>query len=646
MILIRRILFSFTEAFFLTLLFITPIKFGSLAGIPGVNPLFMETSFENFIFFPWADLRFSFLSGLVLLLSIFSVPNDESFTRKRVFCCALAWVCLGAYSILGWIDCGIFIFALLQTVHLLGVGCFVMSGYLLSRENRFFFSKVLSVIVASGIIIILIGMLQYFSNYSLMRALIFDKANYQYQMRVVNTNNIENYINQRRIIATFINPNTFAGYILLIGPILIWQLNKLLVKLQWIRRFRNNKGELIDPSRKKKYFANILLVLAILIIFSMLFLASSRGAFVALVLALIISMFATNLKKVYKFSIISGLVIILLLLVTNYIEHSFFNIAFKVRYNYYLSVIKLVIKNPLFGSGWSGFYPEYMQLQTQINDIDVVPYAPYNFILSAAVHTGIIGMFLAIFVVLYPLFVGYKSLRNSFKGGNYICRTTVVYFGYLSFLIHAILDFNLQATALVALAGTIAVILVSEGRVKVMKLTNSTALFSRWLLAIFSIMTIFIALLYREHCLKQRRLTFELEDINERYVSGHLSKISKIQYSCIDDILSHYNWSPYPYINVGKMLLFTRNYEKALEYLDKAEMANQQLPQIYYYLAVAYHHLGNEKMSKEMLEKAVKLYPNNSKIADIEGLKDYMYFKEKFPKMKFHEAQEQFDRLY
>ena len=642
MILIRRILFNFTEAFFLTLLFITPIKFGSLAGIPGVNPLFMETSFENFIFFPWADLRFSFLSGLVLLLSIFSVPNDESFNRKRVFGCALSWVALGAYSLLGWINSGIFIFALLQAVHLLGIGCFIMSGYLLSRDNRFFFSKVLSVIVTSGIIIILIGIGQYLSNYALMQGLIFEKINYQYSMQVVKSNNIENYIKQHRIIGTFINPNTFAGYILLIGPIIIWRLNKLLIKLQWIKRFRNKKGELVRLKTNKKYLANILLILSIAVLFGMLFLASSRGAFVAFILSVMFIFVATKLRWFVKVAIIGVLAIILTFLIISYGDNSFSSVAIQVRYDYYLSVIKLILKNPLFGSGWSGFYPEYMQLQTQINDVDVVPYAPYNFILSAAVHTGIIGMFLAVFVVLYPLLVGYKSLRNSFTSKNYICRATVVYFSYLSFLVHAFLDLNLQATALVVLAGVIAVILVSESRVKPLKLNNSTALFSRWLLAVYSIMTIFLSLLYREHCLKQRQLSFELEEINKRYVSGHLNKITKIQYKCIDELLSHYNWSPYPYINVAKMLLFTRNYDNAIKYLNKAEMGNKQLPEIYYYLAVAYHYKKDNEMAEKMLDKALELYPTSSKMADLESLNDYRFYHSRFPKLKYCDAQEKF----
>ncbi len=642
MILIRRILFNFTEAFFLTLLFITPIKFGSLAGIPGVNPLFMETSFENFIFFPWADLRFSFLSGLVLLLSIFSVPNDESFNRKRVFGCALSWVALGAYSLLGWINSGIFVFALLQAVHLLGIGCFIMSGYLLSRDNRFFFSKVLSVIVTSGIIIILIGIAQYFSEYALMRGLIFEKANYQYSMQIVKSNNIENYIKDRRIIGTFINPNTFAGYILLIGPIIIWRLNKLLIKLQWIKRFRNKKGELVMLDTKKKYLANILLILSVAILFGMLFLASSRGAFVAFILSVMFVFIATKLKWFVKVAVIGTLAIILIFLVTNYGKNTFSNVTIQVHYDYYLSVVKLILKNPFFGSGWSGFYPEYMQLQTQISDVDVVPYAPYNFILSAAVHTGIVGMLLAVFVVIYPLLVSYKSLRNSFTSKNYLCRATVVYFSYLSFLIHAFLDLNLQATALVVLAGIIAVILVSESRIKPLKLTNSTALFSRWLLAVYSIMTIFLSLLYREHCLKQRQLNLELEEINKRYVSGHLKKITKIQYKCIDELLSHYNWSPYPYINVAKMLLFTRNYDNAIKYLNKAEMGSKKLPEIYYYLAVAYHYKNNNEMAEKMLDKALELYPTSSRMADLESLNDYRFYHRRVPKLKYHDAQEQF----
>ncbi|UDQ98477.1 O-antigen ligase family protein [Lentisphaerota bacterium WC36G] len=643
MILIRRVLFKFTETLFLGVLFIMPIKFGCLMGIPGLDPLFMETNLENIIFFPWNDLKFSFLSGMILLLSIFSVPNDESFTRKRMFCCALAWVCLGAYSILGWIDCGIFVFALLQTVHLLGVGCFVMSGYLLSRENRFFFSKVLSFSVVSGIIIIFIGVFQYFSDYVLMRTLIFNKINYQYRMQTVNVNNIEKYINQKRIIGTFINPNTFAGYLLLIGPIIVWQLNKLLVKLQWVKRFKNKTGEEILPSKKKRYFANILLAFSVLFIFVMLFLVSSRGAFVAFLSAMAFVIFATKCKMLVKILISGSIVLFIGLLVSDIAEESFFNVNFKDRFEYLVSVMKLILKNPFFGSGWRGFYPEYMQLQTQINDIDVVPYAPYNFILSSAVHTGIVGMVLAVFVVTYPLFIGYKALRNSFKSDNYICRTTVVYFGYLSFLMHAMLDFNLQATALVALAGMLAVILVSEGKAKVMKFDNSTALFSRWLLAIYAMLTIFMALLYREHALKQHRLGLELEDINERFVSGHLSRISKLQYRCIDENLSHYVWSPYPFINVAKMLLFTKNYKEAIFYLNRAKMVNDQLPQIYYYLAVANDKLGNIEKRDELLEKLMTINPSGKEI-DLNSLRNYEFYKGKFPKMGFNEAQKQFNK--
>ena len=269
-----------------------------------------------------------------------------------------------------------------------------VSIYLNDRDIRMIFI----VVLACGIIVSIIGLLQLTRGNIEMPASWVDSSIYQVRFRVY---------------STFFNPNVFAGF-----------LNLVIITAIIVMIYENKKA-------MKILGALTLSVSLICFLFTY-----SRGGWISLCLSLIIaSLFE---RKLIKYCVI--LIVLFLsfdyfsdvgrLLPDNILKDS----SIKYRFEIWLSSIKIFLNNWLFGigSGTSWYYVE--QYSQVVNSY--VKHA-HNLYLQVMMDVGIIG------VIFYSIFycqIWNKIKNNLFNSSKKGILNTVSFIFYVSLLCFGLID--------------------------------------------------------------------------------------------------------------------------------------------------------------------------------------------------------------
>ncbi|MCK5845032.1 MAG: hypothetical protein KAG97_10010, partial [Victivallales bacterium] len=201
------------------LVFILPLKFGMMTGLPEVATA-MPTSLMELLYFSWPYFVFSTFSALLLLgVAACAAFSGKGFNLNFGISIAGSWILLLLSSIVGFYSASTLDFPLIQLALFLGAASLAMAIHqiLALRPNlRIWF---INAIVASTVLIVLFGLNQYFSGFE-------DTLNYVYAREMESgvkvSGNMLSRLRETRVFATFSICNSLGAHLVLTIPVCIW----------------------------------------------------------------------------------------------------------------------------------------------------------------------------------------------------------------------------------------------------------------------------------------------------------------------------------------------------------------------------------------------------------------------------------------
>lgn len=425
------------------LTFLLPLKFGSLAVLPEATSFYPGDLF-SWLIINWPAHSFGIFSGVALFAALVVFAPGMRPLRTSGGATALLWSFgLVLVSLIGWINAATIDYAVGETIHLAGIGAYVLAVRLWLRnrpEERRWFCAALA---AGACWLIYSGLSQYFVGFAETREFV-EK---QIAEGIPISHVMVAKINDDRVFATFVSCNVLAGYLLLLLPVTLYAV--------W--RFAGH----FEPVRLSRI---LLCGLVFSGLVAVLLLTRSRAAFLAALLTA--GAFAMTLPKRRIYRCIP--VIVLALAIVGgaiYIHRAgrgFGSMAERV--DYLRSSVKMIAEKPLAGHGWGGFFYRHMELKT--TGTDESAHDPHNLVMAFASQTGVIGGAVALAAVLLPLFwLGRRIFRRGGEetpeeGADGFARA--VFWGECAFLLHAHMDVDLQIPASMAAAGAMLVAALPE----------------------------------------------------------------------------------------------------------------------------------------------------------------------------------------
>lgn len=425
------------------LTFLLPLKFGSLAVLPEATSFYPGDLF-SWLIINWPAHSFGIFSGVALFAALVVFAPGMWPLRTSGGATALLWSFgLVLVSLIGWINAATIDYAVGETIHLAGIGAYVLAVRLWLRnrpEERRWFCAALA---AGACWLIYSGLSQYFVGFAETREFV-EK---QIAEGIPISHVMVAKINDDRVFATFVSCNVLAGYLLLLLPVTLYAV--------W--RFAGH----FEPVRLSRI---LLCGLVFSGLAAVLLLTRSRAAFLAALLTA--GAFAMTLPKRRIYRCIP--VVVLALAIVGgaiYIHRAgrgFGSMAERV--DYLRSSVKMIAEKPLAGHGWGGFFYRHMELKT--TGTDESAHDPHNLVMAFASQTGVIGGAVALAAVLLPLFwLGRRIFRRGGEetpeeGADGFARA--VFWGECAFLLHAHMDVDLQIPASMAAAGAMLVAALPE----------------------------------------------------------------------------------------------------------------------------------------------------------------------------------------
>ncbi len=420
------------EAFALLLSFLMPLKLGTLSGVPEM-PMAYWSDPVAIIISAWPPTLIAPLGAALLALCICLSPWTElKGVWLRIF--ALLWMALAAVSLLGFVNCSTWDFALHAVAHCFGIACYAAALCLLLERRPDFMKALFGALLIGMAFSLLSGLYQYFEGFEATRKFAYEqelKSGVEFLRGQFKTR-----LEETRVSADFTLCNVFAGYLILVGPLL----------LSWLWTFAGK----IEPAKISRPLLG-LPVLGVLLF--LLAKTGSRTALLSLIVAAFVLSIALPLAKRYRYAALGAIPFLLAgfaILVKS--GRGFGSMTF--RFDYYLAALKMMISEPLSGVGWGGFFHDYMRLKLLVND--EAPHTPHNFALLMGSQCGVLGLLLALALLALPITLGCAASwrRAKANGGIRVGLDEILLFGYCAWALHTLneVDFETPGLTCVAIA--------------------------------------------------------------------------------------------------------------------------------------------------------------------------------------------------
>lgn len=288
---------------------------------------------------------------------------------------------------------------------------FLLFFYITYNYAKKYFSYFLFFLIVVVSLMSIYGLYQYFSGFS-------ETLKYLLHNQVPDIEAIKQRIYSKRIFSTLVYPNTFAGLLIMIIPVLI---------------------ALIKSEKKYRSY----LIASLLLMLSNLVLTRSVGAFICLIAAsFIMLLFVSdpglkNFRRIFFLFTIIAAGLLAFIVYLRGLNTLLPEINLKVES--WLRIIDIIKHNPIFGSGPGSFESTYND--PLFGKAGFLKYG-HNFILQVTMETGLIGLSLLVFTG----YTAYNSIIRNF----YFLRTPnkkILVFsmltGLTAFLLHNLVDFDI-----------------------------------------------------------------------------------------------------------------------------------------------------------------------------------------------------------
>lgn len=573
------------------LTFLLPLKFGSLAVLPEATSFYPGDLF-SWLIINWPAHSFGIFSGVALFAALVVFAPGMRPLRTSGGATALLWSFgLVLVSLIGWINAATIDYAVGETIHLAGIGAYVLAVRLWLRnrpEERRWFCAALA---AGACWLIYSGLSQYFVGFAETREFV-EK---QIAEGIPISHVMVAKINDDRVFATFVSCNVLAGYLLLLLPVTLYAV--------W--RFAGH----FEPVRLSRI---LLCGLVFSGLAAVLLLTRSRAAFLAALLTA--GAFAMTLPKRRIYRCIP--VVVLALAIVGgaiYIHRAgrgFGSMAERV--DYLRSSVKMIAEKPLAGHGWGGFFYRHMELKT--TGTDESAHDPHNLVMAFASQTGVIGGAMALAAVLLPLFwLGRRIFRRGGEetpeeGADGFARA--VFWGECAFLLHAHMDVDLQIPASMAAAGAMLVAALPEASAQMAARGRR-----RWLLVAAGMLLAAVAamgniLWLRAEMAYDRLITLA----RPQSAQDRLRPVSDAEVvKALREAVALRPGSPFPWEIAGDYFWSRRDGAMAEKCYREAARCTPDRPSLYRRFFDLEMARGNRAAAAKHLRRMLELFPSNPK---------------------------------
>lgn len=569
------------------LTFLLPLKFGSLAVLPEATSFYPGDLF-SWLIINWPAHSFGVFAGAALFASLVLFAPGMRPWRTAGGGAALLWSFgLTGVSLLGWINAATIDYAVGETVHLAGIGSYVLAVWLWLRnrpEDRRWFCGALA---AGACWLIYSGLSQYFVGFAETREFVERQIAEGAQICHV----MVAKINDDRVFATFVSCNMLAGYLLLLLPVTLYAVWKFAGHFEPVGLSRILLCGLV--------FAGLAAVLL---------LTRSRAAFLAALLTA--GVFAMTLPMRRIFRLIPAAVLILAIVGgACYIHHAgrgFGSMAERV--DYLRSSLKMIAEKPLAGHGWGGFFYRHMELKT--TGTDESAHDPHNLVMAFASQSGVPGGVVALAAVLLPLvLLGRRIFRRSgddVNGADGFARA--VFWGECAFLLHAHMDVDLQIPASMAAAGAMLAAALPEFPAQM-----AARGMRRWMLVAAGMLFAAVAAVGNIHWLRAELAYDRLLSLaRPQSAEGQKRPVSEAEViRALRETAALRPGSPFPWEAAGDFFWSRRDGTMAEKCYREAARRTPDRPSLYRRFFELEMARGNRVAAEKHLRRMLELFPSN-----------------------------------
>jgi len=547
-----RLLFV-AETFAMLLLFLLPLKFGAIIGLPAVTMIYWRELFPLAIS-PWPSTLFPPVAALLLLTTIFCVPKTHYCTRRDAF--AMLWALIAGLSPLGAFAAGVIVnYPMHMIPYCFGLAAFSMAFAILLDSHPRFGVRVLGVIAAASVFSLYSAVVQSVSGFEMTLEQV---KKLETESGVRFHPNMLTRLKEQRVSADFSACNAYAGYLLLVIPILLSALWRL--------------GGAVHPPKVSRIIFTVPVFCVSMYILCQ---TGSRGALLSGGAMLFACLLCLKLPPKWKHTLL-GLIplgvgaFVLVLALGRGAKSMIF------RFDYDWAAFRMMLEHPFFGTGWGGFVRHYLKMKLLVNN--EAPNSPHNLMLTIGSQLGVPAFLLSVLIVAAMFavcwhFLKHYSLKESLTD-PLILRTGAV-FGLAAWTFHSMMEvsFETPGSMATAIAVTIAVMTFPENMRKEPETSVSPFLWKATLILV-SLVLILCTLFAGMHLVRFELAFEQLNNLTDtRFMTEEQRSfppdpalVLKAAEDC-DRIASR---SPYQMMTLSSYFLGRGDRENAEKYLDEA----------------------------------------------------------------------------
>ena len=592
------------------LLFIAPIKFG----LPTIYSYkaFLPESFFDWLYATWPNELFVILCINCAVFFLLKLALSEGMVFKYNIITKLlgVFICICAIGLMYAVNTQM---AVKTAMNIIGAACFyIIVNNSADKKNLF-----LIVFLSAAILVSVYGIYQRVFGFQETKewADLYMKSHASFER-------IQGKLSSGRVFSTFVYPNAFAGYLLMVIPVSV---------LLFIQRFKKSS----ERENSVKYALLVSLICAAVCIpflegfggilkiagvevatgvliliypivqFVNLILTQSQGGYVVFILVILFSVYLFNKRMCLKLSLLILSVLVLSCFILLMVKRAeFFQyvkvLSLKARMEYLWSTLVMIIHKPFIGYGpgsYGSVYAQYKMLAAEETQF------AHNNYLQVWAESGIGGCIVFVSIWILGLREGLRHFKeNGLASHNDIIRFGA-FLGLTGFVLHSCIDFDFYIPALALSAFFLLAILTDNmASTTVKKITGDR------IKKILISCAVVLFILGNGYCIRlivaDTLFNKGLACYNKReYVRAIDILKSTKKWNSSDDLAQYY---------AGMACLSLGKPEDAVHYFNRAIELNTCSSKYYYKRAESYFQMGSFRANVEKdLKKAVKYYPTS-----------------------------------
>ena len=421
---LRKILENAAGWYVCVLVFLLPLKFGSLAVMPEAAGFFPGDLF-SWLIINWPAHSFGIFAGAALIFSLVAYGIPGRCTARSLV--ALLWVTgLAAAGLAGTVNSGAPFYAEAELSHLLGVAAFCGAAALpLCGGSSSLWRRRFSAALAFGVLLMCVnGLNQYFFGFDELREFLAKKQENGEAVHSV----LLAKVADDRVYATMVSANVLAGFLLLAGPLAVTVFRSM--------------GRHFEPERVSSALFFCVMFIPVTAVF---LLTKTRAAILCALVTAALYVLTLKGKRLLR----TAFLICVCIVVAGgavYIHKAGRGFAsFSERADYMRTALRMLPEKPLAGHGWGEFFYRHMLEKT--TDTDESAHDPHNIFLSFILQAGFPAGLMASCALLLPLVLLWRTREKN------DAAATAVLWGGIAFVLHCCCDISMQIPACMAGAG-------------------------------------------------------------------------------------------------------------------------------------------------------------------------------------------------